>query len=782
MNIYWDYTNLRSVKYTNFKHGNGRIKDLHFNNVFAFDIETSGGYLLDNGSVIPFSHDIWNQNYAKGGVLSKPLQYNNPISLMYVWQFAIENGNDIDVYMGRTWEDLKSFLLQLNDVITDLIIFGQTNISNCDPDYKSFQLGCGKWKRPTLHFYVHNLGYEMQFLRNVFPEMKRVFARTMRKPMKFEVQYLDMTIMFHDTLCLTQKKLATWAKDEKLSIQKAVGDLDYLTIRTPLTPLTDEEIGYCVNDVALMVEGVKKYRDKYNGKLVNIPTTQTGEVRIVCRNEISLKNNDWAEKCYMIDHSYSWDFFNRLLQAFGGGWTHANEKYSGMLQGVPVKGQPIVCWDFASSYPSVMTTFKYPVSEFRKIDDQRLAYLETLDLDDSDYRYMLVVEMFDVESEVWNSFFSTSKCIELSDHTITDNGKIVATDYMKVCITDTDWDIMKKAYSFSSYNVLEAYEADADYLPIEFINVILNYYADKTSLKGTGNESKYNAAKQFINSLYGCCVTKIVTDTVEFHGDWDKSAVTERDFDKLMELPEKEATLLSQISKKFTTYQIGVWIPAIARHRLWDAILHFDSKVVYCDTDSIKGYFDDTDIQWFDDYNKYIGSLQQKVANHYNFDVERFSPKTPKGKAKQLGIFDREEDCVEFKALRAKVYAYKFLDEDSNTYKIKTTIAGLPKRSGVKVITDVDMLSDDLYWTPELSEKLCCHYLDNQPSSDWTDEFGNTWHSDDRYGIMLEPIGFDLSIASEYAYLLDVLNKSSNVDYFNTPEIIRNYWEGIDND
>lgn len=778
-----NYSAIQNICYDKYSEGKGKTKREHINNIFTFDIETSGGFLQKDGTVIPFEHDFWEQHYTSGGVVSKIIEYSKPISMMYIWQCAIENGNDIEVFIGRTWDEFRTFLTQLDDTIADLAIFGDQNISNCDYEYKSFMLSTRGFKRLMLHFYVHNLGYEMQFLRNIFPEIKNVFARSMRKPMKFEVKLQSCDITFHDTLCLTQKTLKKWGEDSKLSIQKAAGDLDYLIQRNSLTPLTDEEIGYCVNDVAMMIEGVQQYRDKYNGKLTNIPTTQTGEVRLVCQMEIATKNPEWAEKCYYIDHSYSWDFFNRLLQAFAGGWTHANERYSGQLQGSV--SNPIVCWDFASSYPSVMTTCKFPVSEFRAIDAQRVEYLEKLSLDDSDYRFMIVVELYDVESKLWNSYFSYSKCIDIDeDSTILDNGKIVATDYMKVCITDTDWDIIRKAYDIGSYNILEAYEADAEYLPIEFINVILNYYEDKTALKGAGNESKYNAAKQFINSLYGCCVTKIITDEVDFgvgYG-WDKHTVTVEDFEKLMEIPTKEQTLFNQISKKFTTYQIGVWIPAFARHRLWDAILQFDSKVVYCDTDSIKGHFNDEDVKWFEDYNHYIGSLQEKVANYYNFSVDRFSPCTPKGKKKQLGIFDREDDCVEFKALRAKVYAYKYFDNETQRYEIKTTIAGLPKKSGVKVIKNVDDLSDDLYWTPRFSDKLCCHYLDNQPEADWTDEHGNTVHCTDKYGIMLEPIGFDLSIASEYAYLLKVLNKHTDVDYFNTPEIIRNYWNGIDND
>lgn len=782
--VHWDYHTLNSILYNKVnsiaKKGAGST---YFNNIFTFDIETSGGYLQSDNHVIPFSHSDFNKTYNSihsGSILcndvKKILNYQRPVSLMYVWQCAIENNNDIDVYMGRTWDKFINFLDELDDNITKMMLYNSTHINMSQ--HQHIMANSKNYKKPKLHFYVHNLGYEMQFLRNVFPNMNKVFARNMRKPMRFEITHNNIIIEFHDTLCLTQKTLENWAKDEKLPVQKLTGNLDYLKIRTPLTPLTQQEIDYCINDVVSMIYGIQKYRAKYGNKLVNIPMTQTGEVRHICRKEITGKNPKWAEQCYMIDHSYTWDFFNRLIQAFGGGWTHANQKFSGKLQGIKVRNQPIVCWDFASSYPSVMTTCKFPVSEFRTIDEARLQYLETFSLDDSPYRFLVVAEFTDVESEMWNSFFSSSKCIELSDDALLDNGKIVAASKIKVCVTDTDYDLLKRTYSFESVKILEAYEADADYLPIEFINVILDYYEGKTKLKGTGNESAYNASKQFINSLYGAAVTKIITDLVEFKdGDWVKTPVDLEAFGKLMEIPEKQKTLENQIAKKFISYQIGVWIPAFARHRLWDAIIQFDNKTIYCDTDSIKGYFDSNDIKWFEDYNKYISSLQEKVANHYNFSIDRFSPKTPKGKEKQLGIFDREDDCLDFKALRAKVYAYKYYDSDSNEYKVKTTIAGLPKKAGTKIITDVDILNDNLYWNPEQAEKLCAHYLDNMPSADWVDENGTVYHSNDRYGIMLEPIGYDLSIASEYKYLLDILNQHDNVDYFDTPEIIRNYWE-----
>ena len=42
---------------------------------------------------------------------------------------------------------------------------------------------------------------------------------------------------------------------------------------------------------------------------------------------------------------------------------------------------------------------------------------------------------------------------------------------------------------------------------------------------------------------------------------------------------------------------------------------------------------------------------------------------------------------------------------------------------------------------------------------------------------MLEPIGFDLSLTEEYTRLLEILSGYTDNDYFDTPEIIRNFYE-----
>ena len=776
----WDYDEVYNLnlQFINIKKGR-KFKEEHINSILAFDIETSNGFRQPDGRVIPYSHKVFNDFLEKARIAStqglflgdKPKEYANPVSLMYVWQCAVESGDDIVVFMGRTWGDFIKFINTLNDAIKSRYVFGHfyQPMAMDERDYFNYSISSYN-KKVDIHLYVHNLSFEFQHLQNTGLQFKGVFAREMRKPMKAITELSHLRITFHDTLSLTQKSLAAWGKDENLPVQKQAA-IDYLKILTPISPLSDETIKYCAADVVTMIYGMKKYRAKYDDKLTEIPMTQTGEVRIVCRKEISAMNRNWAEECYTVDHSYEFEFYKKLLYAFAGGWTHANQKYANKLM------KNVVCYDFASSYPSVMTTAKFPMGKSKQIDAARIAEIDKTPIDDRDVIYMLTVDVHDFTSNIWNSFWSASKIVKdddgnaLCEDLFLDNGKIISGKYARITMTDLDWDVFRKAYDIKNYDIVDAYEWKADYLPMEMILTILNYYADKTSLKGTGQDSKYNAAKQFINSIYGCCVTKIITDEIDFNNGWNKSFITEEEFIEKMSIPEKPAAIEKGINQAFTTYQAGVWVTAWARHRLFDMILKLDDKVVYCDTDSIKGVFDANDIALFDDYNQYIGALQQRVADHYQFDVGMFTCLTSKGKSKQLGIFEREEDCREFKTIGAKRYACEHVHDDGTT-SIEITIAGLPKSAGHHHIKKVDDLCNNIYWTPEESGKLMAHYNDDQQPCTWADDEGNSYDSADKYGIMLEPIGFDLSLAAEYDELLKFL-AGYDCDYYHITKIFR---------
>ena len=63
---------------------------------------------------------------------------------------------------------------------------------------------------------------------------------------------------------LTRLSLETWGK--QLGLEKAVGYLDYDKLRTPLTPLTDDELYYCERDCLVVEKGIKSYIKRYGNQ------------------------------------------------------------------------------------------------------------------------------------------------------------------------------------------------------------------------------------------------------------------------------------------------------------------------------------------------------------------------------------------------------------------------------------------------------------------------------------------------------------------------------------
>lgn len=722
-------------------------------NLITFDIETTNGWRQKDGAVIGFDHN----KYKNDEEYHKQIDNAEPISLEYIWQYAIEDPNRGPlVFVGRTWDKYFDFTYMLCTEIRRQSVYGQRCIT------RTYENAYAQKRKINVQakIWIHNMSFEFQHLRNVFNDdfgksrkkYGNVFARSSRKPMKAHVNLQGVNIEFRDTLVLTQKSLAAWCKDENLPVQKLKEPDDYyLIMRTPKTRLTQNEIQYSINDVVCMIYGLEKYRNKYcnimnNKSLDEIPLTQTGAVRHTCRERVCAKNPGWAMLCTEITKSYTPDDFRDLCQLFQGGWTHANKVY------VNRKLNNIKCYDFASSYPAVMCSRTYPISKFEDCDLSEFDYLESQDLNNPEYRWYAEIKLKNVKSKLWNSYWSLSKVTVIDKKPqikgqIVDNGRIYSCSEMTIKVTDLDWDTFKQAYDYDqdTVEVIKLRKAQSGYLCRELILTILEYFAYKTSLKGDPDaESLYVESKQFINSVYGCAVTKIITDLIEFNIDgWHKTECDDIMFQDTIDNVKEEQTFLA--------YQHGIWVTSWARHNLWDFIIELDKRIVYCDTDSIKGLFNEKDLKFIEKYNKQIEDIENNVAIHLGFDPNLFTATTKKGKIKRLGIMEREDDCQEFKTLGAKRYV------DLVDGEIQCTIAGLPKSAGKKKLKSVDEFKDQTMWDTKESEKLTAVYNDNQPDSVWIDRDGNIWHSSDRYGICLAPTTFDLSMSKEFIKFLQVL-------------------------
>ena len=195
---------------------NGK-KEVFYNVPGAFDIETSSFYY-----------------------------HGEKTAIMYEWSFGI---NNLATY-GRTWEQFKTLLYAVAAVL-------HTH------------------QHRRLVVYVHNLPYEFQFMRKHFSWTK-IFFLDNRKPV---YAITDNGIEFRCSLKLSGKSLAATAKDlTKYKTEKMVGDLDYSLIRHPDTLLTEKELGYCFNDVKVILNYIQE-KIEQDGNIARIPLTNTGYVR-----------------------------------------------------------------------------------------------------------------------------------------------------------------------------------------------------------------------------------------------------------------------------------------------------------------------------------------------------------------------------------------------------------------------------------------------------------------------------------------------------------------------
>ena len=525
---------------------------------------------------------------------------------------------------------------------------------------------------------------------------------------------------------LTRQSLANWAKNEKLPIKKLVGDLDYTILRTPKTKITDTELQYCINDVLVMYHGLLKYKDKY-AHVCDIPLTQTGEVRRVIQNKMNCKEEYKYRKNCIELIPRTLDEYKRLVDIFCGGYTHANFIHARKII------ENVECKDIASSYPTVMCLEKYPMTRFIKCKPYEKYF------NNDKYSYIIMFEC-SIESKLWNTFLSLSKCKAIDKKPRLDNGRVISAKYVKLIMTNVDFEIFTKCYDITNLNILEFYVSINDYLSPTFVKYILELYKDKTELKDIEEfADKYAISKQYINSMFGMMCTKNITDEILFNGKWEKNKLNEQIFNSKIEHERK------LLSKTFTAFQFGVWVTAYARRNLWLGIIDIDYDVVYCDTDSIKhiGKHDD----FFDNYNKKIEERENIRADMLGVDRKSFAPKDKHGKEHRLGIFDVETTCDKFITLGAK----KYLCEIDG--KLKMTVSGV-RKDAVSQLDSIEDFKLGLKFDTEHAKKLLMSYNDDMPSIVWNVGQYDEYISNYKYGICAQPTTYEVGMSEDYLSLL----------------------------
>lgn len=555
-------------------------------------------------------------------------------AFMYVWQFSI------DGYFcyGRTWQEFIQLLTNLKN-------YGE--LSN----------------DKRIIIYVHNLGFEFQFFRKYIP-WDNVFSKEEREPMKAVSLF---GIEFRDSLILSGYKLETLANNlVSHRIPKMVGDLDYSLIRNSKTKFTEKEKGYMLNDVRILDAYIDEQREEY-GDIAHIPLTNTGRVRQKLRENCFGKTKTSRLKFQNNVKSLTLDeeTYIELKQAFAGGFTHANPNHVGKTY------HNVASIDFTSSYPTVMLAEKFPSSKansynFTNMDDFEKLCEKRLVIFQVEFKNLISTIDFD-------NYISRNRCIDINEY-VENNGRIFSAESLTTVITNIDWDIIKKVYTWDDIKISRVKWFRKHYLPKEIMKTILYFYKAKTELKGVnGKEAEYMHGKQMLNSVYGASVSDIIHDEVIYNNDWNTEPA-----DAIKQLEKYNTS-----NNRVLYYAYGVFVTAYARHNLFEGILSIGNDYLYSDTDSIKMLNYEKHKSFVDDYNKRITEKLDEAMKFYRIDVEATRPKTIKGVKKPLGVWDFEGVYDSFKTLGAKRYVY------TEKGKLYITIAGLGKKQGAEYLLEI---------------------------------------------------------------------------------------------
>ena len=661
---------------------------------------------------IESAFDIETTSYISNGEKS---------AFMYIWMFGMGLGKEI--FYGRTWEEFLDLCERLQHYF-------------------------GLNENRRLVIYVHNLGYEFQFMCHYF-NWENVFAINERKPIKALCSY---GIEFRDSYILSGYSLANTAKNLTThKVRKMEGDLDYSLIRHQSTQLTEKELGYCSNDIEIILAYINEQIAQYED-ITKIPLTNTGRVRKYVKDACYYtssnhrKSNRGKYQRYrqiMTDLTLDKATYIQLKRAFMGGFTHSNPNHTGKTL------ENVSSIDLTSSYPTVMLADKFPMSRAKKLNITKVEELKKA--------MSLYCLVFDLKLEglrntlKYESYISESKCFKMVKPVI-NNGRVYDAEMIQTTITDVDFNIIEKVYEWDKISIANVRGFVKAYLPKSIIESILNLYQDKTTLKGVeGKEVEYLLSKGMLNSVYGMCVTDVVKDEHVFNDTWGIERV---DVDEKIDEYNKS-------KNRFLFYPWGIWVTAYARRNLWTAILNIGDDYIYSDTDSIKMLNFDSHKEYVEKYNKHIGKKLADMMEHYKLNVELLAPKTIQGKAKPLGIWEFEGNYSHFKTLGAKRYLVKENGE------FHLTVAGLSKKNGITHMVNIcrgdteqvfNIFNDDLYIPADKTGKMTHTYIDTEKEMFVVDYDGVHERVLTLSGIHLEPCDFTLSISEQYNQFLRAIS------------------------
>lgn len=575
--------------------------------------------------------------------------------------------------------------------------------------------------------YIHNMSYDWVFIRkylmNAYGHPVKQLNTKSHYPIRIE---FGNGLILRDSYILSQKSLDRWAKDMQVEHQKAVGSWDYDKLRDQDTPLSSEEIHYMENDTLAGVECIDALKEQLHHKIYAMPYTATGIVREEAR-KIGKAHRAYDD---FVKITPDFSVYKILEQCFHGGYTHANRYYIN-----ETITEPVICFDFTSSYPYVMLTEKYPMRRF--IQYKNVCTMQEL-IKNSE-KYAFITKLIMIKPKLKNPFepmpvLQFSKCIK-TINAVLDNGRVLCAGYVEIYVTEQTLKLIDAQYEYEKACCTENYYSKKDYLPRWFTDYIFKLFRDKSELKGV-DPLNYALSKAKLNSCYGMSVQRAIQDEIEEMYEANEYHITSKYTEESYENYRKSRS-------KFLPYQWGVWVTEYAMKNLHE-LGSYCEHWYYSDTDSVYG--SGWDSEKIEAYN---------AMCHKKLTENGYGAVSVNGKSFTLGVAEMDKVCSEFRTVGAKRYAYR----NSYDNKLYITVAGVPKKGADVLKNDINTFQKGLIFSGIVTGKKQHTYI--YADDAYIDERGNETAD-----------SIDLSPCD---YLLDDIERADWLTYFDEVIEVQRY-------
>lgn len=504
--------------------------------------------------------------------------------------------------------------------------------------------------------YFHNLKFDIQFilyylLKNGYKHIedkKDKDSKTFSTLISDKGLFYSMEVIFElknkhinkvnflDSYKLIPLSVEDIAKALKLPIQKL--EIDYAShdFLPDNTPLSKEEKDYITNDVRIVAYAIKYFKDQGLDKMT------IGSCALDEYKKIINKYN--FNKYYPIPK-----YHEDVKQSYRGGFTWLNNKFASKTI-----GHGLVL-DYNSMYPSVMRTESLPFGSpiFFKGKYEK------------DSIYPLYTQMFKCQFEIKEGKIPT---IQIkygygfrSNEYLTSSGASEVT----LCLNSVDLELFFNQYNVYNIEYISGWKFKAT--KGLFDKYIDKWSNNKIQAKKEGNHGLYLISKLFLNSLYG----KFGTDTKVR----SKIPYLEDDIVKYRTSAEEIREPIYVAIASFITSYARLRIISAAQ-RIMNDYLTGKSKVeiVYTDTDSLHVCLNGESKEDF--LNNCGLTIHPTNLNAWDFESEFIKARFLRQKCYIEKTFITED---EYNNGIKGDYPYLYTKENGVFFKLKITVAGMPK-------------------------------------------------------------------------------------------------------